>query len=395
MGRKKIKIEPIQGERSRTATFLKRKTGLFKKAHELAILTESDVAVMIFNRQGKLSEFCSSNMEEFLLRYSDYSGPIERRGTEHFANASELSTETDRSTTIPSPWTECSQSNDAMQMTPDDFQQRRFSSDSRSSIDHSPHTLPFNGPFPMSEPSRGTDGSSSIAIPSNKFSHAHPYLDIAGSSMSSDDTAVHPSSAPDWHQAFQGTRGIQPSITRMANGRMVSGMPTSTISNGRRWSSGYELELTSQLPQFSSSLDERRMSTTTVPYESNPSSMHDENWLHHSRAMHPAVEPSSFGSDRHMSLGSSYPLPNSALNMHTFTHVSDLHTRRPSVSMHSPQSHVHTPISPTVSTSHTYQGNPSYSDSMVSPSSPETMNVLHVKLPMVPGDSTFPTPSSG
>ena len=85
MGRKKIKIQPIKGERNRSATFLKRKAGLFKKAHELAVLTDSDVAVLVFNRNGKLAEFCSGNIEEFLLRYTEYSGTVERRGPEHFA----------------------------------------------------------------------------------------------------------------------------------------------------------------------------------------------------------------------------------------------------------------------------------------------------------------------
>ena len=85
MGRKKIKIEPIEGDRNRSATYLKRKYGLFKKAYELAVLTDSDIAVIVFGRNGKLAEFCSGDIDEFLLRYTEYNGTVEKRGPEHLA----------------------------------------------------------------------------------------------------------------------------------------------------------------------------------------------------------------------------------------------------------------------------------------------------------------------
>lgn len=88
MGRRKISIEPIAGDRNRSATYLKRKTGLFKKAYELAVLTDSDVAVLVFGRNGKLAEFCSGDIDQFLVRYTEYSGAVEKRGPEHFAQAS-------------------------------------------------------------------------------------------------------------------------------------------------------------------------------------------------------------------------------------------------------------------------------------------------------------------
>lgn len=84
MGRKKIKIQPIAGDRNRSATFLKRKAGLFKKAYELAVLTDSEIAVIVFGRNGKLSEFCSGDIDQFLLRYTEYTGNAERRGPEDF-----------------------------------------------------------------------------------------------------------------------------------------------------------------------------------------------------------------------------------------------------------------------------------------------------------------------
>ena len=51
-------------------TFLKRKNGLFKKAYELGVLCSADVAVVVFNANGKLFEFHSGDMDTILLRYS-------------------------------------------------------------------------------------------------------------------------------------------------------------------------------------------------------------------------------------------------------------------------------------------------------------------------------------
>lgn len=84
MGRRKITIEPIAGDRNRSATYIKRKTGLFKKAYELAVLTDSEVAVIVFGRNGKLAEFCSGDIDQFLMRYTEYSGTVEKKGPEHF-----------------------------------------------------------------------------------------------------------------------------------------------------------------------------------------------------------------------------------------------------------------------------------------------------------------------
>ncbi|KAJ1756161.1 Myocyte-specific enhancer factor 2D, partial [Coemansia sp. RSA 1591] len=54
MGRKKIKIQTIKDERNRQVTFLKRKAGLLKKAYELSVLCDSEIAVVIFSSQNKL-----------------------------------------------------------------------------------------------------------------------------------------------------------------------------------------------------------------------------------------------------------------------------------------------------------------------------------------------------
>jgi hypothetical protein len=50
-------------------TFLKRKGGLFKKAHELSVLCSVDVAVVIFGNNKKLYEYSSSDIGEIMARY--------------------------------------------------------------------------------------------------------------------------------------------------------------------------------------------------------------------------------------------------------------------------------------------------------------------------------------
>lgn len=48
---------------------MKRKGGLFKKAHELSVLCSVDVAVFIFGANKKLYEYSSGNMNELIHRY--------------------------------------------------------------------------------------------------------------------------------------------------------------------------------------------------------------------------------------------------------------------------------------------------------------------------------------
>ena len=51
------------------STFLKRKGGLFKKAHELSVLCSVDVAVFIFGQNKKLYEYSSSDMRDLMAKY--------------------------------------------------------------------------------------------------------------------------------------------------------------------------------------------------------------------------------------------------------------------------------------------------------------------------------------
>ncbi|KAG2279167.1 hypothetical protein Bca4012_012153 [Brassica carinata] len=72
MGRGKIEIKRIENANSRQVTFSKRRAGLLKKAHELSVLCDSEVAVIVFSKSGKLFEFSSTSMKKTLLRYSNY-----------------------------------------------------------------------------------------------------------------------------------------------------------------------------------------------------------------------------------------------------------------------------------------------------------------------------------
>ena len=67
MMRKKIKIKKIDYLPARQVTFSKRRRGFFKKAAELSVLCESEVAVVIFSATGKLFDYSSSRYQQHTL----------------------------------------------------------------------------------------------------------------------------------------------------------------------------------------------------------------------------------------------------------------------------------------------------------------------------------------
>lgn len=77
MGRKKIQISRITDERNRQVTFNKRKFGVMKKAYELSVLCDCEIALIIFSSTNKLYQYASTDMDKVLLKYTEYNEPHE------------------------------------------------------------------------------------------------------------------------------------------------------------------------------------------------------------------------------------------------------------------------------------------------------------------------------
>ncbi|MED6135496.1 Alpha-glucosidase 2 [Stylosanthes scabra] len=79
MGRGRVELKRIENKINRQVTFAKRRNGLLKKAYELSVLCDAEVALIIFSNRGKLYEFCSTNsMLKTLERYQNCSyGAVE------------------------------------------------------------------------------------------------------------------------------------------------------------------------------------------------------------------------------------------------------------------------------------------------------------------------------
>ncbi|KAK3016916.1 hypothetical protein RJ639_006521 [Escallonia herrerae] len=66
MVRGKIQMKRIENATSRQVTFSKRRNGLLKKAYELSVLCDAEVALLIFSQKGRLFDFASS---EYVLSF--------------------------------------------------------------------------------------------------------------------------------------------------------------------------------------------------------------------------------------------------------------------------------------------------------------------------------------
>ncbi|XP_050364060.1 agamous-like MADS-box protein AGL66 [Argentina anserina] len=74
MGRVKLQIKRIENTANRQVTFSKRRNGLIKKAYELSVLCDVDVAVIMFSPAGRLSLFSGNkSIEDILTRYVNLS----------------------------------------------------------------------------------------------------------------------------------------------------------------------------------------------------------------------------------------------------------------------------------------------------------------------------------
>ncbi|XP_076899068.1 agamous-like MADS-box protein AGL8 homolog [Bidens hawaiensis] len=71
MGRGKVTLKRIENKINRQVTFSKRRSGLLKKAHEISVLCDADVALIIFSTKGKLREYSTdASMDRILERYA-------------------------------------------------------------------------------------------------------------------------------------------------------------------------------------------------------------------------------------------------------------------------------------------------------------------------------------
>ncbi|KHN34444.1 Agamous-like MADS-box protein AGL19 [Glycine soja] len=80
MVRGKTQMKRIENETSRQVTFSKRRNGLLKKAFELSVLCEAEVALIIFSTRGRLYEFSSSRCSSINKTVERYQRKIEDLG---------------------------------------------------------------------------------------------------------------------------------------------------------------------------------------------------------------------------------------------------------------------------------------------------------------------------
>ncbi|KAF8411940.1 hypothetical protein HHK36_004498 [Tetracentron sinense] len=69
MGRGKIEIKRIENTTNRQVTFCKRRNGLLKKAYELSVLCDAEVALIVFSSRGRLYEYSNNNIKSTIERY--------------------------------------------------------------------------------------------------------------------------------------------------------------------------------------------------------------------------------------------------------------------------------------------------------------------------------------
>lgn len=84
MGRGRVTLKRIENKINRQVTFSKRRSGLLKKAYEISVLCDADVALIVFSTKGKLCEYSTdSAMERILERYERYSYTETQLNTTH------------------------------------------------------------------------------------------------------------------------------------------------------------------------------------------------------------------------------------------------------------------------------------------------------------------------
>ncbi|KAI3726833.1 hypothetical protein L1987_66639 [Smallanthus sonchifolius] len=78
MGRGKVTLKRIENKINRQVTFSKRRSGLLKKAHEISVLCDADVALIVFSTKGKLCEYATdSSMKRILEKYERHTSEMQ------------------------------------------------------------------------------------------------------------------------------------------------------------------------------------------------------------------------------------------------------------------------------------------------------------------------------
>lgn len=69
MGRVKLQIKRIENTTTRQVTFSKRRNGVIKKAYELSVLCDVDVALIMFSPSGRVSLFSGNKRSAKYIPY--------------------------------------------------------------------------------------------------------------------------------------------------------------------------------------------------------------------------------------------------------------------------------------------------------------------------------------
>nr|BAD38889.1 MADS box transcription factor [Gentiana triflora] len=93
-GRGKIEIKRIENATNQQVTFCKRRSGILKKAYELSVLCDAEVALIVFSTRGRLYEYASSSVRGTIERYkkacadTTNSGSISEANTQFYQQQS-------------------------------------------------------------------------------------------------------------------------------------------------------------------------------------------------------------------------------------------------------------------------------------------------------------------
>ncbi|XP_047308511.1 floral homeotic protein AGAMOUS-like isoform X2 [Impatiens glandulifera] len=86
-GRGKIEIKRIENTTNRQVTFCKRRNGLLKKAYELSVLCDAEVALIVFSNRGRLYEYANNSVRATIDRYKKAYSDSTNTGSVAEANA--------------------------------------------------------------------------------------------------------------------------------------------------------------------------------------------------------------------------------------------------------------------------------------------------------------------